>query len=135
MKHGFLDEKTFRVTLPREDAFEEFRDAARGLIGAEIPPEKVTWRARETDLIEGGEPPQGIATFSVPGAYVRLAENVVCHRDRERFALLYELLWRIMHGERELLSIAPDALVDPDPARRDALGRRGTNIFRGRFAQ
>ena len=30
---------------------------------------------------------------------------------RERFALLYELLWRITHGERELLSIASDPLV------------------------
>ena len=44
-------------------------------------------------------------------AYVRLAEAVVCHRDPERFALLYELLWRITHGERELLSIASDPLV------------------------
>ena len=111
MKHGFLDEKTYSVTLLREDAFEEFRDAARGLIGADMPPEKVTWRVRDVDLIEGTSPPQSVATFSVPGAYVRLAENVVCHRDRERFALLYEALWRITHGERELLAVASDPLV------------------------
>ena len=111
MKHGFLDEKTYRVTLSREDAFEDFRDAARGLIGADVPPARVTWRIRETDLIDAALPPQGVATFSVPGAYVRLAENVVCHRDRERFALLYELLWRITHGERELMSIASDPLA------------------------
>ena len=41
----------------------------------------------------------------------QLAEDVVCHRDGERFALLYELLWRITHGERELLSVASDPLV------------------------
>ena len=111
MNRGFLDEKTFRVTLPREDAFEEFRDAARGLIGADVPPARVTWHVRDADLIDAASPPEGLATFTVPGAYVRLAENVVCHSDRERFALLYEALWRITHGERELLSIASDPLV------------------------
>jgi DNA polymerase len=111
MKQGFLDEKTYRVTLPREDAFEEFRDAARGLVGADLPPAKVTWRVRDGDLLNGSPPPHAIATFSVPAAYVRLAENVVCHRELERFALLYDLLWRITHGERELMSIASDPLV------------------------
>ena len=33
MSCQFLDEKMFRVALSREDAFEDFRDAARGLIG------------------------------------------------------------------------------------------------------
>jgi len=107
----FLDEKTYSVTLPREDAFEEFRDAARGLIGASVQPAAVSWRVCEADLIDADVPPAGTVTFSVPGAYVRLAESVVCHKDRERFALLYEALWRITHGERELLSVASDPLT------------------------
>ena len=111
MSCQFLDEKMFRVALSREDAFEDFRDAARGLIGAEVAPRDVTWRVRDGDLLGGKAPPESSISFSVPAAYVRLAENVVCHRDPERFALLYELLWRITHGERELLSIASDPLV------------------------
>ena len=99
------------MALSREDAFEDFRDAARGLIGAEVPPRGVTWRVRAGDLLGGKAPPESSVSFSVPAAYVRLAENAVCHRDPERFALLYELLWRITHGERELLSIASDPLV------------------------
>ena len=71
----------------------------------------MTWRVRDGDLLGGKAPPESSVSFSVPAAYVRLAENVVCHRDPERFALLYELLWRITHGERELLSIASDPLV------------------------
>jgi uracil-DNA glycosylase len=111
MSCQFLDEKMVRVALSREDAFEDFRDAARSLIGAEVAPRDVTWRVRDGDLIGGKAPPARSVSFSVPGAYVRLAENVVCHRDPERFALLYALLWRITHGERELLSIASDPLV------------------------
>ena len=71
----------------------------------------MTWRVRAGDLLGGKAPPESSVSFSVPAAYVRLAENAVCHRDPERFALLYELLWRITHGERELLSIASDPLV------------------------
>ena len=84
----------YRVDLTREDAFEEFRDAARALIGAGVAPADVNWRVNTSDLIGGATPPHGTATFSVPAAYVRLAETVVCHSDPQRFALLYELLWR-----------------------------------------
>jgi len=101
----------YRVELTREDAFEDYRDAARGLIGADVKPADVTWRVGAADLMAGEPPPHGAATFSVPAAYVALAESVVCHRDPERFALLYELLWRITHGERELLAVASDPLV------------------------
>src|SRR5262245_45165875 len=111
MSRNFLDEKIVRVAISREDAFEDFRDAARGLIGADVSPRDVTWHVRGGDLLGGKAPPESRVSFSVPGAYVRLAENVVCHRDPERFALLYELLWRITHGERELTSIASDPLV------------------------
>ena len=100
----------YRVDLTRDEAFEEFRDAARGLIGAGIAPADVVWRVG-ADLLAGAPAPHGTASFSVPAAYMPLAEAVACHNDPERFALLYELLWRITHGERELLSIASDPLV------------------------
>jgi DNA polymerase len=100
----------YRVDFTREDAFEEFRDAARGLIGAGIAPAAVAWRVG-ADLLAGAPPPHGAVTFSVPAAYMPLTEAVVCHNDPERFALLYGLLWRITHGERELLSIASDPLM------------------------
>src|SRR3954467_15543740 len=101
----------YRVDLTREDAFEEFRDAARALIGAGVPPADVNWRVGAGDLLGGDLPPRGNATFNVPTAHLPLAQAVVCHSDPERFALLYELLWRITHGERELLSVASDPLV------------------------
>ena len=100
-----------RVDLSREDAFEEFRDAARALIGAGVAPANVSWIVGPGDLLGGVPPPGGTSTFSVPAGYVRLAEAVVCHNDPERFALLYDLLWRITRGERELLSVASDPLV------------------------
>ena len=101
----------YRVDLTREDAFEEFRDAARALIGAGAKAADVSWLVGTGDMLGGELPPHDSATFNVPAAYVPLAEAVVCHSDPERFALLYELLWRITRGERELLFIASDPLV------------------------
>jgi DNA polymerase len=40
-----------------------------------------------------------------------LIEPVVCHRDPERYALLYGLVWRVLNGERDLLEVASDPLV------------------------
>jgi DNA polymerase len=37
--------------------------------------------------------------------------DVVPHRDPERYALLYTLIWRVLHGERSLLEVASDPLV------------------------
>ena len=40
-----------------------------------------------------------------------LAETVLCHADTVRHTMLYEALWRIVRGERELLEVASDPLV------------------------
>ena len=39
----------------------------------------------------------------LPRAAASLVRLVICHRDPERYALLYELIWRLAHGERDLL--------------------------------
>ena len=98
----------YRVELSREEAFEEFRDAARALVLSGVAPAHVHGQVGAGDLIGGDAPPAATGTLAVPAAYVPLAQDVVCHRDPERFALLYELLWRIARGERDLLSIASD---------------------------
>jgi DNA polymerase len=99
------------VTLERPHDLEAFRQVARNLAAAGVPPNEIIWHG-ETErglfampALPAGEP------LKVPGAFFRLAEDVICHRDPERSALLYELLWRLGHGERELLGLAADPLV------------------------
>ena len=52
---------------------------------------------------------------SFPGFAVapvtEIVRIVVCHSDPERYALLYQLVWRITHGENALPDIASDPLV------------------------
>ena len=86
-----------RVTLASEDDFEGWRDSARDLAEAGIPPEAVVWQVdgRNADLFSvESEQPQG-ASFAVPRSFISLAKSVVCHSDPERFALLYAMLWKL----------------------------------------
>jgi DNA polymerase len=103
----------FAVELPGPADFAAWRDAARGLIGANVAPEQVTWHVagEAPDLLARSPPPLSAAAFAVPRAFIELAEIAIRHRDPERFALLYRALWRITHGEHALMQMATDADV------------------------
>src|SRR5262245_60720359 len=102
----------YRIVLNEPDSIDEFRGAVRSLIAANAVPEAVSWQVGETADLFGQAPPSRDAQpISIPAAFAPLAEDVICHRDSERFALLYRLLWRIRHGERALLLVETDPLV------------------------
>jgi len=102
----------------------EWRDAARRLVLAGIDPNAIDWRLKGEDeglFFAGSEiPTDGVtrltvpasssAQMSVPPAFIRLAEAVLCHSDPGRFALLYRLLFRLKQ-ERHLLDDKTDAEV------------------------
>src|ERR1700710_1627558 len=104
------------ITLNSETDFEGWRKAARVFALNNVAPAGVTWtgQGKEPELFEPPtaaplETPHG--TFNVPAKFVELAQTAILHRDPERFAILYRLLWRL-RGNHELLEIA----TDPDVA-------------------
>jgi uracil-DNA glycosylase len=84
-----------------------FRNEARALLAHQVPPEQVQWETVHTveeDLFSeqdaAATSPGGLpkaATAIVPASFLRLCEVVVLHQDPQRFALLYRLLWRLVH--------------------------------------
>jgi len=102
-----------RVTLAAEDDFDGWRDAARDLAEAGVPPQAVVWRVdgSEGDLFAAEAPQPTGASFPVPRPYIDLAKSVVCHTDPERFALLYAMLWEL-RSNRHALEDRADPLVD-----------------------
>jgi DNA polymerase len=88
-----------------------FRNAARVLIARNIAPHDVTWNCNEQRSLLGGEISGNARPLMLPRAAAELIDSVICHRDRERYALLYTLIWRLQHGERALLDIASDELT------------------------
>ncbi len=63
------------------------------------------------------------APLSLPRGVADLVGMVVPHRDPERYALLYDLIWRILHGERRLLEVSSDPLVHRLERMRKAIAR------------
>lgn len=106
------------VTLSAEDDFAGWRDAARSLALAGIPPEQVAWTVGggASDLfgaagqIPAQPSPAANAGFSVPKAFLPLAELASRHADPERWALLYTALHRL-RAQPKLLDDAADPLV------------------------
>jgi uracil-DNA glycosylase len=96
--------------------FESFRRTARELIGKGIEPRDVIWsdtRNEQLSLLrsEPPIPPSSVRDGSgphIPRQYFELARLVSHHRSSDRWPRLYSVLWRITHGERELLKIQID---------------------------
>lgn len=88
-----------RVALAAPDDFDGWRAAARRLAVAGVDPADVHWQVGDApaDLFGGDTlPPEPLrAAFSVPRAFVDLAETAILHSDPERFALLYALLVQV----------------------------------------
>ena len=100
------------VSLPSDAGAKEFRYAAKTCLSLNFGPSDVAF-------VPDDEPsflpylPEDVTstTFSVPRAFAELMQDAVCHRAEDRFALLYNVLWRIIHGESDLISRAGDKVV------------------------
>src|SRR5688572_13744450 len=103
-----------------QNDFGEWRDAAREFLVQDVPPDQVVWveGGLENALIPGlvgavptpaalGGAKRG-AEVRVSRAFVDLAKTVACHRDPERWALLYRVLFRLTHGEPHLIELITD---------------------------
>ena len=113
--------RTARVDPPWD--FEAWRDQARAALGADVPPENLSWDEHgHPGLFEHAQPGAPALRRDaprVPRAFVPLATRVLAHRDPGRLALLYRILWRLAHGEPRLL----DDALDPDVQRATLLAK------------
>lgn len=104
---------TFAVTLPERGTLDAWRAAARRAISHAIAPADMDWTGAGGLFATTPLPPQdGPHQVLVPQGFVQLAGSVIWHSEPERFALLYQALWRLDRQEGTPLSEA------------DPLGRR-----------
>ncbi len=96
-----------------------FRQALRMLSWSNIPNMQITWTtSAEPDLFGGGQLPSAYGSAGKPiilprpvGDLIRL---VVCHNDPQKYALLYDLVWRMKRPhdpEPHIYQVASDELV------------------------
>ncbi len=102
------------------NSFDAWRAEARRCLANEIAPDRVMWTDQpRSDLLL---PPcnntpriTAAGAISVPREFVERARIVACHRDPERWPLLYRMLWRLSHGQHDLL----ERITDDDARRFD----------------
>src|SRR5262245_40419638 len=96
--------------------FESWQASARTLLHDEVPPGDVTWHevrgARDVPLLAALSASGPAASGpGVPRQFLDLARGAAGAADPSRWALLYELLWRLVHERRDLLADARDPQV------------------------
>src|SRR5437667_44257 len=92
-----------------EPRFESWQSAARELLREGVPPETIEWLEAT-----GGEPcPAPVmgepGVHRVPRRFVEIARQVAGHPSAGRWALLYRVLWRVIHEDHDLLRLETDA--------------------------
>ncbi|MBK4993651.1 DNA metabolism protein [Pseudomonas sp. S37] len=101
------------IALDCDDLFTIWREQARRLLGHGIDPSQVTWsQGPMADLLAvPAAPPEGPGPFraKVPAALLSQLEQASCYRGEQRWNLLYEVLWRVAHGDRTAM-LAGDRL-------------------------
>lgn len=115
------------VQLTSVNDFDEWRAIARSLLLTATPPDEISWAdvtstASLFDTRDETFGPIARKVGTVPPRFIELAEAAICHRDPERFALLYRLLWRLQKDKTLLESRA-----DPDVGKLD---RRASAVRR-----
>ncbi|MEQ8480673.1 MAG: UdgX family uracil-DNA binding protein [Hoeflea sp.] len=86
------------VVVPDTGTAEAWRSLARSCLQAGLAPSEINWGGEHSERgLFDSEPPRRAnpVHVTVPRGFVALAETVCWHRDADRFARLYDFLWRL----------------------------------------
>lgn len=101
------------ICLDCDGLFERWRQQARWLLSHQVDPSQVSWAAPEAaDLFATDQQyPEALGPLVVriPRQLLELLESAAQYRGEQRWSLLYEVLWRVSHGDRTAM-LAGDRL-------------------------
>jgi len=98
------------IQISIENSFASWRVAARKCLRREIAPAEIIWTCGEQNSLFEDNPTEDSdeKVFKVSPDFLPLAGAVICYDDAERFLLLYRLLFRLIHENKNLLHIESD---------------------------
>ncbi len=99
------------LRLPIDANVSDFRDAAKRALSNNLRPADIAFVSHDSGILFDEPPPAQPIDLTVPRAFAELMDTALCHRGEDRFALLYDALWRLKHGEPELLDRATDPAI------------------------
>ena len=93
------------IQLPVIPDFDTWRLHARHLLAEKIHPSDVTWNGT-ADLFAADTnkaPIPKLASEKVPREFIDQAKTAIHHSSPTRYALLYRILWRILHENKNIM--------------------------------
>jgi DNA polymerase len=109
-----------------DNSFDAWRDAARGLLANSVIPSNVIWSSGQQQpglFTEATTEKDEEREIRVASEFLRLARTVSCIDDAEKWPLLYRILFRLHHENRQLLMIDSDIDVRRERIMEKAIGR------------
>lgn len=100
-----------KITIKSCPGFDEWRSYARICLQDNIPPHNIVWQSEAGEDLFAAEnfcPSSNMQKTPVPKEFIALAQQAICHARPERFALLYRILWRLTHENKNLLKLKTD---------------------------
>lgn len=92
------------INLDCDDLFDTWRQQARWLLSHQVDPSLVSWASeRVADLFASDDvlpETQGLFQARIPRTLLDTLERAARYRGDQRWSLLYEVLWRVSHGDR-----------------------------------
>lgn len=92
-------------------SFEAWRALARAGWCAQVEPDDVAWNGGAQGGLLMGQGllamPAVVPPPRVSADFMQLAASVLCHRDPQRHAVLYRLLWRVASGKKPCWNAPP----------------------------
>jgi uracil-DNA glycosylase len=97
------------ITVTAGNDFARWREAARDLVASGVLPSEVSWSACEQrGLLAVPATNRASKSITVPAEFIRLGETVACYDDQRKWPLLYNILYRLVYENRDLLKIESD---------------------------
>jgi probable DNA metabolism protein len=99
------------LRLPIDADASAFREAAKRALSNDLKPADIAFVCHDSGIFFDEAPPARSLDLTVPRTFAELMDSAICHRGEDRFALLYDVLWRLKHGEPALLDRATDPFI------------------------
>jgi DNA polymerase len=89
-------------------AFVSWQAAARDLLRRGVTPGDVRWVENPSGDVHAERATDGSPSIVVPRRFVELAQAAATHASPDRWAIMYRVLWRLVHENRRLLELRDD---------------------------
>ncbi len=119
-------------TIIQVSDFDDWRNNARLCLVQHLKPNDIDWQdvgEAQSNLFSNELESfnllqeQSNESIKIPKAFIEIAKIVACHRNPQKWSLLYNVLWNLVYGEKYILNIATHPIMHEIYNMKKSVGR------------